>query len=65
MTPETFCTDKECPYKGICMRWSTSSDIEWRFTESPRKGDSCDMFWGRNQQNILDKLERIVKGEEK
>ena len=65
MKDMTMCTDNKCPYNGTCMRWSTSSNVEWRFTKSPRKGESCDMFWGRNQQNILDKLESIVKGEEK
>ena len=65
MTVETFCRDEECPAALICGRFSSNEGVEWRFTESPRKGDSCDMFWGRNQQNILDKLESVVKGEER
>ena len=63
MTPETRCTDNECPYNGMCMRWSTSSNVEWRFTETPRKGDRCDMFWGLGAQGIMDYLESVVNGE--
>lgn len=62
MTYMTMCADNECPYKGMCRRRATSNVIEWRFTESPRKGDRCDMFWGWNQQDIMD---NIVKGEKK
>lgn len=64
---ESKCGDDECPFKTDCTRYLDKHGVNaiWRFTESPRKGDSCDMFWDRNQQNIQDKLESIVKGEEK
>ena len=65
MMDMTFCKDTECPYKGTCKRYSDSAETMWRFTESPRNGDKCEMYWGENQQNIMDKLESIVKGEEK
>ena len=65
MMDMTFCTDRECPAALFCKRFSIKEDIAWRFTETPRNGDYCDMFWGENQQSIMDMLERVVKGEER
>ena len=65
MMDMTFCKDAECPYITTCKRYSDSAETMWRFTESPRKGDKCEMYWGENQQNIMNMLESIVKGEER
>ena len=59
----TFCTDAECPYKGTCKRYSDSDETMWRFTETPRKGDNCDMYWGLGAQGIMDYLGSVVRGE--
>lgn len=63
MKDMTMCTDNECPYKDTCKRYSDSAETMWRFTETPRKGDKCDMYWGLGAQGIMDYLESIVKGE--
>ena len=63
MMDMTFCKDTECPYITTCKRYSDSDETMWRFTETPRKGDSCDMYWGLGAQGIMDYLESIVKGE--
>lgn len=50
----SMCADADCPFAVRCYR-SPKSDTKpsdfrqaW-FLESPRRGDSCDMFWDKDQ----------------
>lgn len=41
----TMCNDHDCPYKMDCWRFiALESKYQSWFTESPRRGHSCEMF---------------------
>ena len=72
MTKLTHCFDKDCPVNFQCLRYSTPipEDSEYLyFMESPMEFDEdgvpyCEAFWGREQQDVFDQLERIMNGED-
>lgn len=54
MVDITKCSDKNCPNKLECYRYTASAD-RWQsyFTESPRKDneDKCEYFWKVNNKD--------------
>ena len=72
MTKLTHCFDKDCPINFQCLRYSTPipEDSEYLyFMESPMDFDEdgvpfCEAFWGGEDQDIFDNLERIMNGED-
>ena len=44
-----MCTDKRCPSRTMCVRYTSKPDPHWQsyFTTSPRKKDAmrCSNFW--------------------
>ena len=66
MADITKCKDSKCPAKEKCYRYTSMSiGIQEYFTESPRLGNYCDLFWGDAQQGIYNYLDAICKGEKK
>jgi hypothetical protein len=65
----TKCTGEGCPVKEFCFRF-TAPDSEYRqsyFVEPPMvvedgKFITCDMYWGEEQESILDLLIDIASG---
>lgn len=68
MADITKCTGNGCKLKESCYRY-TVKDSEFRqayFAESPINLDSfCDMYWGENQNAILNHLKDITNGKTK
>ena len=57
----TYCADSDCLMKSECRRFYIGDTICWRFVNSPRKGDTCDLFWGKTQNSIFNTLEEIMR----
>jgi hypothetical protein len=59
----SMCQDKDCPFKEGCYRY-TAKPSEWQswFSESPRKGDKCEMYWGSESESIYTYLKDITQG---
>lgn len=62
----TKCKDETCPLKDMCYRYTVEPNELWQsyFADSPRNGNECEMFWGEHSQQLMNKLNSIVKGEE-
>lgn len=56
----TYCDDSDCPMKSECQRFYSGNAIHWRFVNSPRKDDMCDLFWGKTQDSIFSTLEEVM-----
>ena len=56
----TYCGDSDCPMRSECQRFYVGEGIRWRFVNSPRKEDTCDLFWGKSQDNILNVLKEAI-----
>jgi hypothetical protein len=68
----TKCSGQECPIKEKCVRFTSHSN-EYRqsyFTEIPghwqedvlnKKVWECEMFWGEQNEIILNQLKEIMK----
>lgn len=67
MADITKCGDELCPMKDKCRRYNAKENDYWQswFSESPRDGDKCDMFWGDQSEAIFNQLKDILNGEEK
>ena len=52
----TYCADEKCPKHTNCRRFYVGTAKHWRFVNSPRKGDTCDLFWGTTQDSIMEIL---------
>jgi hypothetical protein len=62
----TMCRDSSCKANLSCKRYITAPDkYQSYFCESPRKGDSCEMFWGVQAEYVFNYLESVCKGEKK
>jgi len=65
MADITKCKGGNCNMKESCYRF-TAKDSEYRqsyFSELPiNKDGSCDMYWDKNQENILNQLKNITNG---
>lgn len=61
-----MCQDKDCPLKESCYRY-TAKPSEWQswFSESPRDGDKCEMYWGSESEYIYSYLKDITQGKVK
>jgi len=46
--------------RSECRRFYTGEGIRWQFVNSPRKGNSCDMLWGKTQESIARTLEEVI-----
>lgn len=68
MADITKCVGTDCSVKEMCYRYTAPvNDFRqsWLY-ECPLKEDgSCDMYWGENQENILNQLKNIVNGKTK
>jgi len=68
MADITKCTGKDCKSKESCYRY-TAKDNEFRqayFAESPINSDGfCCMYWGKEQDYILNDLNDIINGKTK
>jgi hypothetical protein len=59
----TKCTGINCPIKEQCRRF-TAKDSERNqsyFAEPPIKNDKCVMYWGADNDGILQQLKNIMK----
>ena len=56
----TYCGDSGCPMRSECRRFYIGDGIRWQFVNSPRKGNSCDMLWGKTQESIARTLEEVI-----
>jgi len=68
MADITKCAGNDCKLKKSCYRY-TARNSEFRqayFVESPVNSDGfCDMYWGKNQDAILNQLNDITNGKTK
>ena len=68
MADITKCFGMECKIKESCYRY-TAKESEFRqayFADLPINSDgSCDMYWGKEQENILNHLKDITNGKTK
>lgn len=65
MADITMCEGKNCTLKESCYRF-TATPNKYRqsyFTNPPYSflNKSCDMYWGKNQEQILNQIKDIVK----
>ena len=70
MADITKCKGTDCPVKEVCYRYTAPEGMmQAYFTEVPGKLEnnkfSCNMYWGKESREIYEKLNHIVKGEEK
>jgi len=49
--------------RSECQRFYAGEGSRWRFVNSPRKEDTCDLFWGKSQDNILNVLKEATRNE--
>ena len=63
MADITMCPGTDCPHKESCYRYTARAN-EFRqayFTEPPIKDGKCDMYWGKNAEEVLNQLKEITK----
>jgi hypothetical protein len=66
---KTKCSGEGCLIKDKCFRFTSKKKSKYQsyFVEPPFKKTetqfSCDMFWGENQNQILNMLTSVVKGD--
>ena len=61
----TMCSGQDCPLKSKCHRFTAEPlYMQSYFVDPPynKEKDNCDMFWGPNQESILNQLNDIVNG---
>jgi len=46
--------------RSECQRFYAGEGIRWQFVNSPRNGDTCDLFWGKSQNSILSVLKEAI-----
>ena len=67
MADITCCSGNDCPVKETCYRFTAPKSLVWQsyFMEPPFEiKDSvftCEMYWGRTQDHVLEELARIMK----
>jgi hypothetical protein len=66
MADITLCKGINCLMKEQCKRYTTPPNPRCQvyFTESPIKDGKCDMFWGDVADEIMEQLNKIVRGEQ-
>jgi hypothetical protein len=66
MSDKTLCKGNNCPMKEQCKRYTSTPNLLYQsyFTESPIKDGKCDMFWGDVADEIMEQLNKIVRGEQ-
>ena len=57
-----MCKGTNCPFKDSCYRHKAKPDeiYQYWFVEPPIKDGKCDMYWGKNAENILNQLKDIT-----
>jgi hypothetical protein len=71
MADITKCYGRECPIKPTCYRYTApSSEYRQAFIEPPFEITEdgqilCNMYWGDEQQNLMNHLISITQGKEK
>ena len=60
MADLTKCNGVNCPVKESCKRFTSESGYIW-FAKSPIKDGKCAMYWGIEQDSILNHLKGIMK----
>ena len=63
MSDITKCKGEGCSMKETCHRFTDpASEYQSYFTESPIIDGKCNMYWGKDQQDIMDVLQDIING---
>lgn len=68
----TKCSGEGCPIKERCFRFTSETEPLYQsyFTEIPGKWKDdvlnkkvweCEMYWGKQNENILNQLKQIMK----
>lgn len=61
----TKCKGDGCPLKESCYRFTAldSPHAQWIFGGVPYDAEtkSCEQYWGKTQESILEQLNEIVK----
>jgi len=70
MADITKCKGTECPIKDGCYRYTSQAGMmQSYFVEIPGKTEnnkfSCEMYWGKQAQDIYEQVNHIVKGKKK
>ena len=66
MSNITKCTNKDCPVKTKCYRYTADANELWQsyFMDTPSKivngKFTCDMYWGDNAEAIWNQLKNIT-----
>lgn len=65
----TKCSDSKCPVRGHCRRFTAESNNYYQsyFVDSPAEYEddnfvTCKVFWGTEQESILNLLKDIANG---
>jgi hypothetical protein len=63
---KTLCKGNNCPMKEQCKRYTSTPNPLYQsyFRESPIKDGKCDMFWGDVADEVMEQLNKIVRGEQ-
>ena len=63
MSDITKCKGDDCPMKETCYRFTAPADeYQSYFVTPPIKDGKCNMYWGVDQQSIMNSLQDIVNG---
>ena len=66
MADITKCSGLLCPYKETCYRYTAkANEYQSYFTNPPIKDNKCDLYWGKNSENIWNQLKEIVDNKSK
>lgn len=63
MADITMCRGTNCPVASKCYRHIAKHNPyrQSYFTEVPLKDGKCDMYWGENNNRIMDQLKEIFE----
>ncbi len=57
----TMCKGEDCKHKYTCSRYTLTPEKEKEvFAEIPLEDGKCEMYWGKNQTDILSQLKEIT-----
>ncbi len=63
MSDITMCKGGDCPYKNNCYRYTSKHEelCQSYFVDIPLKDGKCDLYWGKNAEDIWNELKEIFK----
>ena len=64
MADITMCKGTDCPLKESCYRYTANVNElnQSYFAEPPVKDGKCEMYWGKQSEQIFEQLKNIVNG---